>query len=433
MKVLVIGGGGREHALVWKLAQSPAVEKIYAAPGNPGIWRLAERVAVDHNSLAALAEFAAAERIDLTVVGPENYLALGIADEFARRGLPIFGPGRAAAAIEADKAFAKDFMARHNIPTAEFAVFSDYGRALAHVRERGGPIVVKASGLAGGKGAFVCETTAQAEEALYDLMVRRVFGEAGEQVVVEEYLPGEEASLLVLTDGETALPLPLAQDHKRIFDGDEGPNTGGMGAYAPAGVLGPEGLARAMAEIVRPALAGLAAEGRPYRGVLYAGLMATPAGPKVVEFNCRFGDPEAQAVLPLVESDLALLCLAAAEGRLAGEELRISEMSAVCVVLAAGGYPGDYRRGEVIHGLEEAASSPGVLVFHAGTAVRGEEIVTAGGRVLNVVGLAPEFAAARARAYAAVSRIDFPGMHYRRDIAGREVRRRTSSPSPPSP
>ena len=424
MKVLVLGGGGREHALVWKLAESPNVEKIYAAPGNPGIWRLAERVAVDHNSIAALAEFAAAERIDLTVVGPESYLALGIADEFARRGLLVFGPSRAAAAIEADKSFAKDFMARHNIPTAAYAVFSDYARALAHVRERGAPIVVKASGLAGGKGAIVCMSVAQAEEALADLMLRRIFGEAGDRVVIEEYLSGEEASLLVLTDGERALPFPLAQDHKRAYDGDEGPNTGGMGAYAPAGVLGADGLARVMEEIVRPTLAGLAAEGRPYRGVLYVGLMATPTGPKVVEFNCRFGDPEAQAVLPLLESDLALLCLAAAEGRLAGQALRISDRSAVCVVLAAGGYPGDYQRGQIIRGLAAAEASPGVLIFHAGTAVRGEEVVTAGGRVLNVVGVGPEFTTARERAYAAVSRIEFSGMHYRRDIAWREMRRR---------
>ncbi|MGQ9779690.1 MAG: phosphoribosylamine--glycine ligase [Bacillota bacterium] len=426
MKVLVIGSGGREHALVWKLAQSPRVKKIYAAPGNPGIWRLAERVTVDHNNIAALADFAATEGIDLTVVGPEIYLALGLADEFARRGLLVFGPRKAAAAIEAEKAFAKDFMARHNIPTAAYAVFSDYEQARAHLRAHGAPVVVKASGLAGGKGAFVCQSLDQAEEALAALMVRRIFGEAGDRVVIEEYLSGEEATLLVLTDGERAFPFPPAQDHKRAYDGDEGPNTGGMGAYAPAGVLTAEETARVMETIVYPTLRGLAAEGRPYRGVLYVGLMLTPAGPKVVEYNCRFGDPEAQAVLPLLETDFASLCLAAAEGRLPADPPVFSGRSAVCVVLAAGGYPGDYRKGDVIHGLAAAASLPDVLIFHAGTALRGGEVVTAGGRVLNVVGLGPEFTVARERAYAAVSRIEFAGMHYRRDIAWREMRRRMS-------
>ena len=427
MKVLVIGSGGREHALVWKLAQSPRVKKIYAAPGNPGIWRLAERVTVDHNNIAALADFAATEGIDLTVVGPEIYLALGLVDEFARRGLLVFGPAKAAAAIEAEKSFAKDFMARHNIPTAAYAVFSDYEQARAYLRAHGAPVVVKASGLAGGKGAFVCQSLDQAEEALGALMVRRVFGEAGERVVIEECLSGEEATLLVLTDGERAFPFPPAQDHKRAYDGDEGPNTGGMGAYAPAGVLTAEETARVMETIVYPTLRGLAAEGRPYRGVLYVGLMVTPSGPKVVEYNCRFGDPEAQAVLPLLETDFASLCLAAAEGRLAGEPPAFSGRSAVCVVLAANGYPGEYRKGDVIHGLAAAEASPDVLVFHAGTAERGGEVVTAGGRVLNVVGLGPEFALARERAYAAVSRIEFAGMHYRRDIAWREMRRRMSS------
>ncbi|MGE5598656.1 MAG: phosphoribosylamine--glycine ligase [Bacteroidota bacterium] len=419
MKVLILGGGGREHALAWKLAQSPRVTKLYAAPGNPGIAALAENVRADHNSIAALAEFAAAEGIDLTVVGPETYLALGLADEFRRRGLKVFGPGRAAAAIEADKAFAKDFMARHGIPTAAYRVFSAPEEARAYLRAHGAPVVVKASGLAAGKGAVVCRTVHEAERAVTDLMERRIFGEAGERVVIEDFLAGEEASLLVLTDGETALPLPLAQDHKRLGEGDTGPNTGGMGACAPAGVLGATGIDRAMETIVRPTLRGMAAEGRPYRGVLYVGLMVTAEGPKVVEYNCRFGDPEAQAVLPLIRDDLAELCLAAAEGSLGGRTVAAHAGSAVCVVLASGGYPGDYRTGLPIAGLDEAAGLPGVTVFHAGTARRGGDVVTAGGRVLGVVGTGPDLAAARERAYAGASRIEFEGMYYRRDIATR--------------
>ncbi|MGE5551657.1 MAG: phosphoribosylamine--glycine ligase [Bacteroidota bacterium] len=423
MKVLVLGGGGREHALVWKLAQSPAVERIYVAPGNPGLWEIAERVQVDHNDLGALADFALAEKIDLTVVGPENYLAAGVVDEFASRGLHIFGPTRAAAALEADKAFAKDFMRRHGIPTAAFAAFTSVAEARAYLAGHGAPIVIKAAGLAAGKGVYVCRTEAQAEAALADLMERRVFGAAGDRVILEDCLAGEEASLLVLTDGERALPFPLAQDHKRVGDGDEGPNTGGMGAYAPAGVLDPAGIERVMREIVHPTLRGMAGEGRPYRGVLYVGLMVTEDGPKVIEYNCRFGDPEAQVVLPLLETDLAAICQAAARGRLPAEELHLSGGSAVCVVLASGGYPGDYRTGLPITGLNEAAGCQGVIVFHAGTSRRGETLVTAGGRVLNVVGTGADFASARDRAYAGVERIRFAGMHYRRDIAWREAAR----------
>lgn len=423
MRVLVLGSGGREHALVWKLAQSPLVEKIYAAPGNPGLWALAERARVDHDSLASLADFACAERIDLTVVGSENYLALGIVDEFSRRGLPVFGPTQAAAAIESDKSFAKEFMARHGIPTAAFAVFTESGAARAYLAGHGAPIVVKASGLAAGKGVYVCQSSAEAEEALANLMERRVLGTAGDRVVLEECLAGEEASLLVLTDGETAIPLLLAQDHKRVDDGDRGPNTGGMGAYAPAGVLGPDELDEVMTAIVLPTLTGLAEEGRPYRGVLYVGLMVTAQGPQVIEYNCRFGDPEAQAILPLLHTDLASLCLVTAQGALAGRELHWAAGSAVCVVLASGGYPGNYRTGLPISGLAEAAACPGVTVFHAGTARQGEALVTAGGRVLNVVGVGPDFASARERAYAGTAAISFEGVHYREDIAWREMER----------
>lgn len=430
MKVLVLGGGGREHALAWKLAQSPRVTKLYAAPGNPGIAAAAESVKVDHNSIAALADFAAAEGIDLSVVGPEGYLALGLVDEFQRRGLKVFGPTRAAAALEADKTFAKDFMARHGIPTAAYRAFSAPEEARAYLHARGTPVVVKANGLAAGKGVFVCQTPDEAEHAVTDLMERRVFGEAGERVVIEDFMAGEEASLLVLTDGETALPLPLAQDHKRIGEGDAGPNTGGMGAYAPAGVLGSAEAERVMETIVRPTLRGMAVEGRPYRGVLYVGLMVTPDGPRVVEFNCRFGDPEAQAVLPLIRSDLAELFLAAAKGSLGGLSVELHAGNTVCVVLASGGYPGDYRTGLPITGLNRAADVPGVTVFHAGTARRGDEVVTAGGRVLNVVGSGPDFASARERAYTAVEQIGFEGAYYRRDIAWREeVRGRESDPN----
>ncbi|MGE5529917.1 MAG: phosphoribosylamine--glycine ligase [Patescibacteria group bacterium] len=421
---MVVGSGGREHALVWKLAQSPAVEKIYAAPGNPGIWAMAARAEADHEKPAALADFAAAEKIDLTVVGPESYLALGLADEFARRGLPVFGPAMAAAALETDKAFAKNFMARHGIPTAGFSVFDEIGAARAHLHRHGAPVVIKASGLAAGKGAFVCATMAEAEDALAACMERRVFGGAGDRVLIEDCLEGEEVSLLVVSDGRRCLPMLQAQDHKRALDGDRGPNTGGMGAYAPAGVLGAADLARVISDIVLPTIEGMAAEGRPYRGVLYVGLMVTPGGPKVIEYNCRLGDPEAQAILPLLESDLAELCLACAgDGLSPTEELRWSGGSAVCVVLASGGYPGGHRTGLPVSGLSEAAAMPGVHVFHAGTAVRGGELVTAGGRVLNVVGTGPDFFAARERAYAACEEIRFAGMHYRRDIAWREMKR----------
>jgi len=423
LKVMVIGSGGREHILAWKLARSPLVDKLYAAPGNPGIWEIAARARIDVDNPRAFADFAEAERIGLTVVGPENYLAQGLVDIFQDRGLRIFGPTMAAAEIETDKSFAKEFMARHAIPTAGFAAFDDLEPARAYLAEHGAPIVIKACGLAAGKGVFVCLDTAEAEHALTEIMAHRIFGAAGDRIIFEAYLEGEEASLLVLTDGDAALPLLVSQDHKRIGDGDRGANTGGMGAYAPASVLAPGELDKVMSMIVRPTIAGLAAEGRPYRGVLYVGLMMTAAGPKVIEYNCRFGDPEAQAVLPLLITDLASLCLACSEGDLGSHQLTWLPGSAVCVVIASGGYPGNYTKGLPIEGLDTAAASPGAIVLHAGTALRDGGVVTNGGRVLNIVGVGDDVATSRRLAYQAVERIGFPGMHYRKDIAWREMER----------
>ncbi len=423
MRVLVVGGGGREHALVWKLRQSPRVREVYCLPGNAGIARLARCVPGDPEDVRAVADFAQEERVDLTVVGPEAPLVAGLVDELARRGLPACGPTAAAAAIEGSKVFAKELMARHGIPTAAYRVFDDPAAAREYVERLGGPVVVKAEGLAAGKGVVVAPGPAEAAAAVEEIMVRRAFGEAGRRVVVEEYLEGEEVSVLALTDGERVLTLPSSQDHKRALDGDRGPNTGGMGAYSPAPVLTPDLAQRVEQEILLPAVRALAAEGRPYRGVLYAGLMLTAEGPKVLEFNCRFGDPETQAVLPRLEGDLADALEAAAGGDLRGVSLSWRPDAAVCVVLASEGYPGPYEKGRPISGLEEAEAMADVLVFHAGTVRRDGQVVTAGGRVLGVTGLGPTIAAARERAYEAVERIRFAGCHYRRDIAHRALAR----------
>jgi phosphoribosylamine---glycine ligase len=428
LRVLVIGGGGREHALAWRLRQSPAVEQLYAAPGNPGIAAAAACVPIAADAVPDLAAFAARERIDLTVVGPEQPLALGLVDHFTERGLPVFGPTRAAARLESSKAFAKTLFARYGIPTPRFATFEDAPKARAYVRELGGRAVVKADGLAAGKGAVVCDTPEAAERALDDMLERRVFGSAGARVVVEEYLEGEEVSYFALTDGERICPLGEAQDHKAVFDGDRGPNTGGMGAYSPAPVVD-TGLAREIVDrIIRPTVRAMAAEGCPYRGVLYAGLMLTREGPQVLEFNARFGDPEAQVLMPRLAGDLLPLCRAAAEGSSLPEAVQWRPEAAVCVVLASGGYPGTYETGHPITGLQAAAARPGVTVFHAGTVLRDGQVVTAGGRVLGVTALGADIPAAIAAAYRAVADIQFAGMHFRRDIGGRALARVRATP-----
>ncbi|RDV84831.1 phosphoribosylamine--glycine ligase [Ammonifex thiophilus] len=416
MRVLVVGGGGREHALVWKLAQSPRVERLYCAPGNAGIERLATCVPIKATDLEGLLAFARQEKIDLTVVGPEAPLAAGIVDLWEQAGLRIFGPSKQAATLEASKVFAKTLMQRYGIPTARAAIFASPEEAKACVRSWGAPCVVKADGLAAGKGVVVAATVEEAEKAIEDMMVRRVFGAAGKRVLIEEKLEGEEASVIALTDGKAVLPLLPAQDHKPVYDGDKGPNTGGMGAYAPAPMVNQAMLERVQKEILEPAVRGLAAEGVVYRGALYAGLMLTGEGPKVLEFNVRFGDPETQPLLYLLESDLLEALEAALDGRLEEVKLSWHPGAAVCVVLAAAGYPGPARTGDEIKGLEELEDKEGIMVFHAGTRREGGRFLTAGGRVLGVTARGKDVREARERAYEAVKHISFPGMHYRRDI-----------------
>ena len=419
MRMLIVGGGGREHALAWKIAQSPRVTALFTAPGNPGIARHAVCVPLTADALDGLVAFARRERIDLTVVGPEAPLVAGLADRLLDAGLAVFGPIAQAAAIEGSKAFAKDLMARNAIPTARFATFDDPARARGYCREVGPPLVVKADGLAGGKGAIVCRTLADADEAVAECMERAAFGAAGATVVVEEFLSGEEVSFFALANGADALPLAAAQDHKTVFDGDQGPNTGGMGAYSPVASFDAAMERRVMDTIVRPTIAALAKDGAPYRGVLYVGLMLTAEGPKVIEFNCRFGDPECQALVVRVPGDLVPLLVAAAHGGPWPEVGPWPTRASVCVVLASGGYPGKYGTGAAIEGVESAETAPGVTVFHAGTTLRDGRLVTAGGRVLGVTAVAGDLATAIARAYGAVGAIRFEGMHYRRDIGRR--------------
>jgi len=423
VKVLLVGGGGREHALAWKLAQSEHLGALVAAPGNPGIAAHAECAAVKDGDLDELVALARRERPDLVVVGPELPLSLGLADRLRAAGLSVFGPSQAAARIESSKAFAKDLMARHGIPTAAFHVFTRAEAARAYCRELGAPVVVKTDGLAAGKGAIVCASLDEADRAVALCLEDGAFGDAGRTVVVEEFMTGEEVSFFALSDGVSALPFGAAQDHKTVWDGDRGPNTGGMGAYSPAPVFDTEVQERAMAQIVRPTIAALAKEGCPYQGVLYVGLMITPAGPRVVEFNCRFGDPECQAILPRLDQDLLPLLDAVAQGRGLPASLAWRREASVCVVAASGGYPGPYDTGVTITGVEEAGRLAGVTVFHAGTARRDGVLVTAGGRVLGVQALGGDIAGAIARAYAALDRIAFPGMHARRDIGHRAVGR----------
>jgi len=426
MKILVIGSGGREHALAWKVACSDAVSEVFVAPGNAGTAREPKlsNVPIDPLDFDELAAFVARHDIALTIVGPEAPLVAGIVDHFAARGLRCFGPSRAAAQLEGSKAFAKDFLARHGIPTAAYASFEDEIAALAYVREQGAPIVVKADGLAAGKGVIVAATLVEAETAVRDMLSGNAFGAAGARVVIEEFLEGEEASFIVLADGRSALPLATSQDHKRAGDGDTGPNTGGMGAYSPAPVVDAATHARILEQVIQPTLAGLAQEGTPYTGFLYAGLMIDPAGnPKVIEFNCRCGDPETQPIMLRLRSDLASLCLAALDGKLSETEAQWDERPAIGVVLAAGGYPGKYTMGLPITGLDDVREDPTLKIFHAGTRLEDGAVVTAGGRVLCATALGDDLESARARCYAAADRIVWEGKTWRRDIAWRALTR----------
>lgn len=428
MKILVVGQGGREHTLVWKIAQSPLVEQIYCLPGNPGIAELATCPSVsfssDTSDFSQLAEFAQREGIDLTVIGPEEPLANGIVDVFESYGLPIFGPNKRAAIIEASKDFAKGLMSKYNIPTATYQTFEQADEAIAYVEDLAQPVFVKADGLAAGKGAIPGITTLDAIKAIQRVLVDRDFGAAGQKVVIEELMEGEEASFTILTDGSNVVTLPTSQDHKRAFDNDQGQNTGGMGAYSPAPVITPELHQQVMESIVRPTIDGMKVEGRPYKGVLYIGLMITPQGPKVVEYNCRFGDPEAQVLLPRIKSDLIAAFMACINGTLAQVEIELSSEAAVCVVMASGGYPQRYQTGRQIVGLELLPPTGKTTVFHAGTATsQNGDLITNGGRVLGVSALGHDIQTAVEHAYRGVSNINFDQAHYRTDIAHRAIER----------
>jgi phosphoribosylamine--glycine ligase len=424
MKVLLIGGGGREHALAWKLAQSNQVEQILVAPGNPGIATVAKCKCIDLAlaDLNKVADFAEENSIDLTVVGPEAALVAGIADIFMSRGLPIFGPTKAAAELEGSKAFSKEIMAKYGIPTASFKTFTDATKAKAYVNKHGAPIVVKTDGLAAGKGVVVAMTNDEAIKAIDSMMIDHKFGASGAKLVLEEYMDGEEASLLAFTDGEVVVPMIAAQDHKRVDDGDQGPNTGGMGAYAPAPVLTEALRIKATETVLKPIIAAMAEEERRYIGCLYAGLMIKGDDIRVVEFNCRFGDPETQAVLPLLDGDLAEIMLACATNSLKPEMVTWKKQAAVCVVMASGGYPAHFQQGCEIKGIDDANDLDDVIVFHAGTKLENGKLVTGGGRVLGVTALGDDIKDAKELAYKAVEKISFTNAHYRKDIAWRALK-----------
>ncbi len=425
MNILVIGGGGREHALAWKAAQSPLADTVFVAPGNAGTAREPglRNVAIGADDIAGLVAFARDNAIDLTIVGPEAPLVAGVVDAFADAGLQCFGPTQGAAQLEGSKSFTKDFLARHQIPTADYQTFTEIEPALAYLRERGAPIVIKADGLAAGKGVIVAMELADAQAAVRDMLAGNAFGEAGHRVVIEEYLDGEEASFIVMADGKHILPMATSQDHKRVGDGDTGPNTGGMGAYSPAPVVSDAVYRRIMDEVIQPTVAGMAAEGLPYTGFLYAGLMIMADGtPKVIEYNCRFGDPETQPIMLRLQSDLVTHCVAALEGRLDADQAQWDPRPAVGVVLAAGGYPGHYAKGDVISGLPEMPSHE-AKVFHAGTAERDGNVVTAGGRVLCATALGLSVADAQAAAYRLAEQISWDKRFYRHDIGHRAIAR----------
>jgi len=416
MKILVVGGGGREHALVWKIVQSPKVSKVYCAPGNAGISEQATLVPIQANDLNGLLEFALKEKIDLTVVGPEDPLTRGIVDLFESKGLLIFGANKKAAEIEGSKAFAKEMMKKYRIPTGFYEIFDNRDEAVRYIRNQGAPIVVKADGLAAGKGVIVCKTVEEAIHSVDQIMVEKMFGNAGNRVVVEEYLVGEEASYIAFTDGKTILPLASSQDHKAILDGDQGPNTGGMGAYSPAPVVTDEVHEKIIEKILRPIIYGMGEEGRPYQGVLYAGLMIHEGHPKVLEFNARFGDPETQPALMRMKGDIVPILEACMQGTLSRHKIEWDNRAAVCVVLASQGYPGDYEKGKIIEGLKEVSQMEKVFVFHAGTILKDGQVITNGGRVLGVTGLGEDISRAIERTYQAVKKISWEGVYYRTDI-----------------
>ncbi|MGR3301014.1 MAG: phosphoribosylamine--glycine ligase [Candidatus Scalindua sp.] len=422
MKVLVIGGGGREHSLVWKIAQSPQVSKIFCAPGNPGISDLAECIDITADQTDLLYEFAVKEEIGLTVVGPEAPLVDGIVDVFSKHSLKVFGPNQKAAILEDSKVFSKLLLKKHGIPTADFKCFDDHSQARHYVLSRGAPIVVKADGLSKGKGVFVCKTNDEALQAIDSIMKDRVFGNAGDQVVIEECLTGEEISLLAFTDGRTIVPMESSQDHKTVYDGDKGPNTGGMGAYSPVPIMTNELYYKIEKDILVPTVHAMNREGRPYKGVIYIGLMVTSSGPMVLEFNVRFGDPEAQVILTRMKSDIVPIMLATISGGLDNVDLEWLPQASVCVVMASGGYPGQYDNGKEIKGLDSLKNQEGISVFHAGTKSENGKIVTNGGRVLNVVACGEDIKEAQKKVYEAVSEISFEGAHYRRDIADKAIK-----------
>jgi phosphoribosylamine--glycine ligase len=425
MKVLIIGSGGREHALAWKTAQSAKVDRVYVAPGNPGTAHepKVENVAISVDDIPGLLNFAQETNIDLTIVGPEAPLVAGIVDTFAQAGLRCFGPTQAAAQLEGSKAFTKDFLARHNIPTAAYGNFTDINEAISYIHSQGAPIVVKADGLAAGKGVILAQTEDEAITAVKDMLAGNAFGDAGHRVVIEEFLTGEEASFIVMVDGEHILPMASSQDHKARDNGDTGPNTGGMGAYSPAPVVTQEIHDRIMQEVIEPTVKGMAAEGYPYTGFLYAGVMVAPDGtPKVLEYNCRFGDPETQPIMMRLKSDLAALCITALDGQLDQASIDWDKRAALGVVLAAGGYPDSYNKGDIIKGLP-SEESPDSKVFHAGTAEQDGNIVTAGGRVLCAVALGDNVTTAQAKAYQLVNKINWHNVYFRTDIGHRAIKR----------
>ncbi len=421
MNVLVIGSGGREHALVWKMRQSKKVKKLYCAPGNAGVAQEAECVNIQPDNIDALLSFAKEKKIDLTVVGPELPLSLGIVDKFEETGLRVFGPTASAARLEYSKAFAKEMMAKCNIQTAAFKTFTSSHEAKEYIKEKGAPLVIKADGLAAGKGVVVAETVDEAINAVTDMMENRSFGDAGDKVVIEDCLKGEEASFMVFTDGTTIVPMVSAQDHKRVFDNDKGPNTGGMGAYSPAPVVSDALAEKVIDEVFKPLLNGLKKEGIIYKGVLYAGLMIDDNQLNVLEFNCRFGDPEAQPILFRLKSDIIEIMEAIIDNKLSDITVEWEQEASVCIVIASKGYPGNYEKGRVIQGLDEAEEIKGIKVFHSGTAKKEDRIVTAGGRVLGVTASGRDINEAVATAYKAVEKIKFDGMHYRRDIASKAL------------
>jgi len=422
MKVLVIGSGGREHALVWKITQSPKISQIYCAPGNAGISKLAQCVNINADSIDKLVDFAQEEKIDLTIVGPELPLSNGIVNEFNRKGLRVFGPSKKATEIESSKVFSKYLMKKYNIPTANYEVFQNSEKAFDYIKQQVFPLVIKADGLAAGKGVFIVKDLLQARDALDALMEEKKFGEAGRQVIIEEFLEGEEVSILAFCDGKTIVPMVSSQDHKKIFDNDRGLNTGGMGAYSPVPFYPNEFEKRVLEEILKPTVKGLQSEGREYKGVLYAGLILTKQGPKVLEFNARFGDPETQVILPRLKTDLIDIFNAVIEGTLHKINIEWKDNAAVCVVMASGGYPGKYQKGKVISGLERLEKMKDIIVFHAGTKFQDDKIITSGGRVLGITAWDENISKAKERAYKGVKEIYFEDMYYRKDIASKAIK-----------